>query len=76
MTKIEEVYGRLPEYGQENLVSYWLRCAYDGDPRFRDIRRVKTFNDITGGKLENLLVELDKKPSTTQTATRPNIVRY
>ena len=32
MTKIEEVYGRLPEYGQENLVSYWLRCAYDGDP--------------------------------------------
>lgn len=76
MSKIEEVYGRLPEYGQENLVSYWLRCAYDGDPRFRDIRRVKTFNDITGGKLENLLVELDRKPSTTQTATRPNIVRY
>nr|DAT55131.1 MAG TPA: hypothetical protein [Caudoviricetes sp.] len=76
MSRIEEVYGRLPEYGQENLVSYWLRCAYDGDPRFRDIRRVKTFNDITGGKLENLLVELDRKPSNTQTATRPNIVRY
>lgn len=76
MTKIEEVYGRLPEYGQENLVSYWLRCAYDGDPRFRDIRRVKSFNDITGGKLENLLVELDRKPSTTPTTARPNIVRY
>lgn len=76
MAKIEEVYGRLPEYGQENLVSYWLRCAYDGDPRFRDIRRVKSFNDITGGKLENLLVELDRKPSTAPTTTRPNIVRY
>lgn len=76
MTKIEEVYGRLPEYGQENLVSYWLRCAYDGDPRFRDIRRVKSFNDITGGKLENLLVELDRKPSTAPTTARPNIVRY
>lgn len=76
MARIEEVYGRLPEYGQENLVSYWLRCAYDGDPRFRDIRRVKTFNDITGGKLENLLVELDRKPSTAPTSARPNIVRY
>lgn len=76
MTKIEEVYSRLPEYGQENLVSYWLRCAYDGDPRFRDIRRVKSFNDITGGKLENLLVELDRKPSTAPTTARPNIVRY
>lgn len=76
MSKIEEVYGRLPEYGQDNLVSYWLRCAYDGDQRFRDIRRVKSFNDITGGKLENLLVELNRAPSNTNTATRPNIVRY
>lgn len=77
MTKIEEVYNRLPEYGQENLVSYWLRCAYEGNPKFRDIRRVKTFNDITGGKLENFLVELNRKvESGVQQGTRPNIVRY
>ena len=77
MTKIEEVYNRLPEYGQENLVSYWLRCAYEGNPKFRDVRRVKTFNDITGGKLENFLVELNRKvESGVQQNTRPNIVRY
>ena len=76
MSKIEEVYARLPEYGKENLVSYWIRCAYDGNPKFTDMRKLRQLNDITGGKLENLLVELDRKPSTTQTATRPNIVRY
>lgn len=77
MTKIEEVYNRLPEYGQENLVSYWLRCAYDGNPKFRDIRRVKSFNDITGGKLENFLIELNRKiDSGVSQNTRPNIVRY
>ncbi len=77
MDKIEEVYAKLPEYGKDNLVSYWLRCAYDGDMRFRDIRRVKTFNDATGGKLENLLVELNRKPSAQPIGnTRPNIVRY
>lgn len=77
MDKIEEVYAKLPEYGKDNLVSYWLRCAYDGDMRFRDIRRVKTFNDATGGKLENLLVELNKKPSSQPIGNvRPNIVRY
>lgn len=77
MDKIEEVYAKLPEYGKDNLVSYWLRCAYDGDMRFRDIRRVKTFNDATGGKLENLLVELNKKSSSQPIGNvRPNIVRY
>lgn len=77
MDKIEEVYAKLPEYGKDNLVSYWLRCAYDGDMRFRDIRRVKTFNDATGGKLENLLVELNRKPSSQPIGNvRPNIVRY
>lgn len=77
MDKIEEVYTKLPAYGKDNLVSYWLRCAYDGDVRFRDVRRVKTFNDITGGKLENLLVELNRKPSSQPIGnTRPNIVRY
>ena len=77
MDKIEEVYTKLPEYGKDNLVSYWLRCAYDGDMRFRDIRRVKTFNDATGGKLENLLVELNRKPSSQPIGNvRPNIVRY
>lgn len=77
MTKIEEVYNRLPEYGQENLVSYWLRCAYDGNPKFRDIRRVKSFNEITGGKLDNFIVELNRKVETgISQNTRPNIVRY
>lgn len=77
MTKIEEVYNKLPEYGQENLVSYWLRCAYDGNPKFRDIRRVKSFNEITGGKLDNFIVELNRKIETgVSQNTRPNIVRY
>ena len=75
MDKIEEVYKKLPEYGQENLVSYWMRCAYDGDARFRDLRRVKVFDEITGGKLANLIVELERK-NTSGSATRPNIVRY
>lgn len=76
MEKIEEVYKKLPEYGQENLVSYWLRCAYAGDKRFRDIRRAKTFDDITGGKLEGLLVDLNRRPDNNAGTKRPNIVRY
>jgi hypothetical protein len=76
MEKIEEVYKKLPEYGQENLVSYWLRCAYAGDKRFRDIRRAKTFDDITGGKLEGLLADLNRRPDNNAGTKRPNIVRY
>ena len=75
MSKIEEVYAKLPEYGKENLVSYWIRCAYDGNPKFTDMRKLRQLNDITGGKFDNVIIEFDGRKDTTE-INRPNIVRY
>lgn len=61
MNKIEEVYPKLPESGKDFILGLWNRKVIEGDPKFRDIRKIETLNRLSDGALDQVIVELKQK---------------
>lgn len=61
MDKIEEVYPKLPESGKDFVLGLWNRKVIEGDPKFRDIRKIETLNRLSDGALDQVILELKIK---------------
>lgn len=61
MDKIEEVYPKLPESGKDFVLGLWNRKVIEGDPKFRDIRKIETLNRLSDGALDQVILELKTK---------------
>ena len=61
MSRIEEVYPRLPESGKDFILGLWNRKVIEGDPKFRDIRKIETLNRLSDGALDQVILELKTK---------------
>lgn len=58
LTDIETMYERLPESGKDFILSYWNRKTLEGDPKFRDLRKLETLNRVSNGAFENLITDV------------------
>lgn len=63
ITKIEEVFPKLPEACKGSVIALWIRKALEGDPQFRDIRKLETLNRLTDGSLTQMIAEFNAKPT-------------
>jgi hypothetical protein len=61
MAEIEKMYDRLPTSGKDFIISHWMQKVIEGDPNFKDIRKIETLDRISNGAMENVLVELKRK---------------
>ena len=61
MDKIEEVYPKLPESGKDFILGLWNRKVIEGNPKFRDIRKIETLNRLSDGALDQVILELKTK---------------
>lgn len=58
MATLEEVYPKLPQAGKSTLISMWSRKAINGDPYFRDLRKLETLNRVSGGAVDQLIADI------------------
>lgn len=58
MIELENIFPKLPESGQDFLLGYWRRKAIEGDPLFKDIRKIETLNRVSGGMLDQLVLDI------------------
>ena len=48
MYELEDVFPKLPEAGKDFVLSYWNRKVIEGDPNFKDSRKIETLNRLSG----------------------------
>lgn len=48
MYELEDVFPKLPEAGKDFVLSYWNRKIIEGDPNFKDSRKIETLNRLSG----------------------------
>lgn len=61
MAEIEKMYDRLPTSGKDFIISHWMQKVIEGDPNFKDVRKIETLDRVSNGAMENVLVELKRK---------------
>ena len=55
MLDIEEIYPKLPEAGKDFLLSYWNRKVIEGDPNFKDRRKIETLDRLSDGAMSQVI---------------------
>lgn len=55
MAEIEMVYPKLPQAGKDFLLSYWNRKIIEGDPNFKDRRKIETLNRLSDGAMDQTI---------------------
>ena len=58
MDDIEKMYDRLPLSGKEFIISYWTRKVIEGDPNFKDRRKLEALDRISDGGMESILIDV------------------
>lgn len=48
MYELENIFPKLPEAGKDFILSYWNRKVIEGDPNFKDARKIETLNRLSG----------------------------
>lgn len=48
MYELENIFPKLPEAGKDFVLSYWNRKVIEGDPNFKDARKIETLNRLSG----------------------------
>lgn len=48
MYELENIFPKLPEAGKDFILSYWNRKIIEGDPNFKDARKIETLNRLSG----------------------------
>lgn len=59
--QVEEVFKKLPKYGQETLCEHWIRKVIDKDPKFMNMRKLEVLNRITDGAFGQLISEIQNR---------------
>ena len=55
MADIEEIYPKLPEAGKDFILSYWNRKVIEGDPNFKDRRKIETLDRLSNGAMSQVI---------------------
>lgn len=59
MAKIENAFANLPKAGKQSIIGLWQRKIIEGDPKFKDIRKIEVLNRLSDGALVQTIAEIN-----------------